>query len=242
MEQDKIRTFLRSSIGGEGRRRWGLVLALIGLTGRVQAGSLDMNQVSTQSIEPASSPFRVTIVEENPSLVYGRDRHYTNGFKLALTSRQLADDSIWNAPIRLLRGIHVFNPQTAGTDDRLEWTPVAQDIFTAQDHTHKFASPNDRPFAGWLYAGLNWIQNVDDQQLTSFEVQAGIVGPWALGRQVENGFHDIVNIGRVHAWRFQLPGKSFPESNSQGETFLLTPVSTPWCAGVAGSRPIGDRI
>ncbi len=204
MEQDKIRTFLRSSIGGEGRRRWGLVLALIGLTGWVQAGSLDMNQVSTQSIEPASSPFRVTIVEENPSLVYGRDRHYTNGFKLALTSRQLADDSIWNAPIRLLRGIHVFNPQTAGTDDRLEWTPVAQDIFTAQDHTHKFASPNDRPFAGWLYAGLNWIQNVDDQQLTSFEVQAGIVGPWALGRQVENGFHDIVNIGRVHAWRFQL--------------------------------------
>jgi hypothetical protein len=82
MEQDKIRTFLRSSIGVEGRRRWGLVLALIGLTGRVQAGSLDMNQVSTQSIEQASSPFRVTIVEENPSLVYGRDRHYTNGFNL----------------------------------------------------------------------------------------------------------------------------------------------------------------
>jgi hypothetical protein len=50
MEQDKIRTFLRSSIGVEGRRRWGLVLALIGLTGRVQAGPLDMNQVSTRRI------------------------------------------------------------------------------------------------------------------------------------------------------------------------------------------------
>jgi hypothetical protein len=35
-------------------------------------------------------------------------------------------------------------------------------------------------------------------------VQGGIVGSWAIGRQVENTFHDIANIGRVHGWRAQL--------------------------------------
>ena len=203
MERNKIRTFLLRSAESAGLGSWALVLALLCLTIRAEAGPLNDNQISV--IEQPSSPPRVTIIEENPTFaLFGRDRHYTNGFKLAITSGQLADESIWNAPIRLLREIYVFAPPTADTDDRLEWTPAAQDIFTAQDHTHKFADSNDRPFAGWLYAGFNWIQNVDDQQLTSFEVQAGIVGPWAIARQVENTYHEIVNIGKVHAWRFQL--------------------------------------
>jgi len=201
MERNKIRTFSRNA-ASKSRCRCALVIALIGLALPAVAGSPDTTAIPV--VQPPSSPFRVTIIEENPSLVYGRDRHYTNGFKLAITSSQLMDDSIWNAPVRLLRNIYAFNPPIAGTDNRLEWTPAAQSIFTAQDHTHRFADPNDRPFAGWLYAGFDWIQNDNDQQLTSFEAQAGIVGPWAIGRQVENTFHDIVNIGRVHAWQFQL--------------------------------------
>jgi lipid A 3-O-deacylase len=182
---------------------WILLLVSFSLTLRAEAGL--QNEDQTSVIKPPSSPFRVTVVEENPTMaVFGRDRHYTNGFKLALTSSQLVDDSIWNAPVRLLRSIYVFNRPSNVTDNRLEWTPAAQDIFTPQDHTHKSVTPNDRPFAGWLYAGFDWIQNDNDQQLTSFEVQAGIVGPWAVGRQVENTVHDIVNIDRVHGWRAQL--------------------------------------
>jgi hypothetical protein len=203
MEQNWIRMFLRKSVRGNGLGGWILVLVFFGLTLRAEAASLNEDQISV--IKPPSSPFRVTVIEENPTMaVFGRDRHYTNGFKLALTSSQLADDSIWNAPVRLLRAIYVFNQPSDGTDNRLEWTPAAQDIFTPQDHTHKFVTPSDRPFAGWLYAGFDWIQNDNDQQLTSFEVQAGIVGPWAIGRQVENTYHDIVNVGRVHGWRAQL--------------------------------------
>jgi lipid A 3-O-deacylase len=189
--------------GWRGLCSWILALVCFGLILRVEAGLPTEDQISVS--KPPGSPFRVTVIEENPTMaVFGRDRHYTNGFKLALTSSQLADDSIWNAPVRLLRSIYVFNRPSAGTDNRLEWTPAAQDIFTPQDHTHKIVTPNDRPFAGWLYAGFDWIQNDNDQEFTSFEVQAGIVGPWAIGRQVENTFHDIANIGRVHGWRAQL--------------------------------------
>jgi hypothetical protein len=202
MEQSKIATFLRQW-AGKGLDFSVSILTLLCSTIRAEARPPIENQTSL--IEPAGSPFRVTIIEENPTMsLFGRDRHYTNGFKLALTSCQLADDGIWNAPVRLLRAVYVFNRPSNGTDNRLEWTPVAQDIFTPQDHDHKFVTPNDRPFAGWLYAGFNWIQNDNDQQLTSFEVQAGIVGSWAIGRQMENTFHDLLDINRVRGWRAQL--------------------------------------
>ena len=203
MQQSKIKTFSRQRAGSEILSRLALVLALLCSTFRAAAGP--PNEIQPPLIEQPSSPFRVTITEENPTFaVYGRDRHYTNGFKLALTSCQLADDSIWNAPVRFLRSIYVFNRPGAGTDNRLEWTPVAQDIFTPQDHVHRVVSPNDRPFAGWLYAGFQWIQNDNDQQLTSFEVQGGIVGSWAIGRQVQNTFHDIFGERTVRGWRSQL--------------------------------------
>jgi lipid A 3-O-deacylase len=204
MDQKAIGTLRQLSAPKLSKWYWTLLLALIffGLRGAIAGAP---TEPTMSAFQQPSSPFRVTIIDENPTLaLFGRDRHYTNGFKLALTSCQLADDSFWNAPVRLLRSIHVFGAAGPGTDNRLEWTPVAQDIFTAQDHTHRFADPNDRPFAGWLYAGFQWIQNDDDRELTSFEVEAGVIGPWALGRQVENAFHDIVNIGRVHAWQFQL--------------------------------------
>src|SRR5258707_11961530 len=120
---------------------WVLGLALMGLTICAEAGPENESQISI--VQQPSSPFRVTIIEENPTFaLFGRDRHYTNGFKLALTSCQLADDSIWNAPVRLLRAIYVFNRPGDGTDNRLEWTPVAQDIFTPQDHDHKIVTPS----------------------------------------------------------------------------------------------------
>jgi hypothetical protein len=80
----------------------------MGLIVRAEAGPENENQISV--IQQPSSPFRVTVVEENPTFaLFGRDRHYTNGFTLALTSGQLVDDSIRNAPVRLLRAIYVFN-------------------------------------------------------------------------------------------------------------------------------------
>jgi lipid A 3-O-deacylase len=224
MDQKAAGALQRLSATKQNRRCWAITLALACFTfhGAIAA---PLNENSTAVLQQPSSPFRVTIIDENPALaLFGRDRHYTNGFKLALTSCQLADEGPWNAPVRLLRLASVFPATGPGTDTRLEWTPVAQSIFTAQDHTHRFADPNDRPFAGWLYAGFEWIQNDDDRVLTSFEVQGGIVGPWAIGRQVENTFHDLVNIERVRAWQFQLSNEFgavvWSLANSKAEPWL----------------------
>jgi lipid A 3-O-deacylase len=205
MKQSRLKSPVRGNVGDIAWRTFGLVVAIICLSDQTKAGSADTKQVTPDLVEQPIPPPRVTVSEENPTFaVFGRDRHYTNGFKLAITSGPLAQDSMWNAPVRLLRQIYVFNPPTNGTDNRLEWTPAAQSIFTPQDHTSRTVTLNDRPFAGWLYAGFNWIQNDNDQQVTSLEVQAGIVGSWAIGRQVENTFHDIFNENRTRGWSSQL--------------------------------------
>ncbi|MBV9491813.1 MAG: DUF2219 family protein, partial [Verrucomicrobia bacterium] len=151
------------------------------------AGSLDLSDAGKAaepeptpalSSAPPSSPGRLTAIEENPTFSpNGKDRHYTNGATLAYTTGQLADSSFWSQPIRLLSGF-LFNRPTSLTDNRLEWTVLGQSIFSPEDHTRSNPDPKDRPFAGWLYTGLNFIQNTDDRQLTSLEILAGVVGPW----------------------------------------------------------------
>jgi hypothetical protein len=71
----------------------------------------------------------------------------------------------------------LFHPQSLKTDDRLEWIILGQSIFTPQDHGAADPSLNDRRYAGWLYTGLDFIQDSDAQQLTSLEFLGGIVGP-----------------------------------------------------------------
>jgi lipid A 3-O-deacylase len=177
--------------------------------------SISANGGFTESVgqEIVSAPIQaptygglMSAVEETPTVApYGRDRHYTNGAKLAYTTGSLGDNSIWNAPIRWLGGsTFLFNRPTAETDDRLEWNILGQSIFTPQNHLASNPSLNDRPYAAWLYTGLEFIQNLDNRQLTSLEFLGGIVGPWALGRQVQNNVHALFGEKLARGWNHQL--------------------------------------
>lgn len=191
---------------------WGAVAASALLAALAEAGPVDLSdsgkatepELTPAVVAPPSSPGRLTAIEENPTFSpNGKDRHYTNGVEVAYTTGQLADASLWSQPIRLLSGF-LFNRPTSLTDNRLEWTVLGQSIFTPEDHTRANPDPKDRPFAGWLYTGLNFIQNTDDRQLTSLEILAGVVGPWGLGRQVQNAVHHILGEALVSGWNYQL--------------------------------------
>jgi hypothetical protein len=156
--------------------------------------------------EAPASPGLLNAVEENAAAsAHGDDRHYTNGIKLSYTTGPLGENSILNAPIHWPGDCtFLFHRQTGNTDDRLEWTTLGQSIFTPQDHFASNPSLNDRPYAGWLYTGANFIQDFDAKQLTSLEFLAGIVGPWALGRQAQNTVHSLFGEQLVRGWSHQL--------------------------------------
>ena len=148
----------------------------------------------------------LSAVEETPTVAPdGRDRHYTSGVKLAYTTGSLSENSFWNLPIQWLGGsTFLFNRPTAETDNRLEWNILGQSIFTPQDHLVSNPSLDDRPYAAWLYTGLQFIQNMDNRQLTSLQFLGGIVGPWALGRQTQNNVHALFGEQLARGWNHQL--------------------------------------
>ena len=163
-------------------------------------------QFGPTPVQRVSSPGALSAVEENVILSpHGNDRHYLNGIKLSYTTGSLNENSIWNAPARCLgESTFLFDRPSRQTDERLEWTIVGQSIFTPENHLASNPSLNDRPYAGWLYTGLNFIQDSDARQLTSLELLAGIVGSWALGRQVQNNVHALFGEQLARGWNHQL--------------------------------------
>ena len=180
---------------------------LIALTLFAKAGSsqLPVYESAEAPMVKSSASGQLTNIIENASLApYGRDRHYTNGVELAYTTGSLPENDFRSAPIRLLSQGFLFHVPGPETDERVEWTILGQNLFTPEDHEARNPTLDDRPYAGWLYTGLNFIQDVDDRQLTALRILGGVVGPWAVGRQIQNSFHDIIGSDPARGWRYQL--------------------------------------
>jgi lipid A 3-O-deacylase len=90
----------------------------------------------------------------------------------------------------------------ARVKDGIEWG-IVQEIYTPEA---KYLSPTlqDRAPAGRLYASVS--QHVQHENtFDSFEIDAGVRGPSALGEQFQNAAHDIVTSGVKVDWSRQLP-------------------------------------
>lgn len=138
-----------------------------------------------------------TFTYEN-DLLAGTDRYYTSGFQFAWRSSSY-DPPDW---VRFLtdRPTSLIFPQ-GGTP---RWgLSFGQNIFTPDDTQRRNPDPLDRPYAGWLYGGIS-LASYTATSYGSVELQFGVVGPSALGEQVQNNVHDFLNIDRALGWNYQL--------------------------------------
>jgi hypothetical protein len=156
----------------------------------------------------------VSIYSENDKYFAGTDHYYTNGFKLSFLTtdlRNFTGDSVpWPVrPIARAFG-HLTEPDASY---KLNLS-LGQNIYTPENiHTSEFQS-NDRPYAAWLYIGAAF-QNYLPEKTTSsgfwipprldvFEITLGAVGPAARGREIQNGFHDIISVPHAEGWTHQI--------------------------------------
>lgn len=128
----------------------------------------------------------VDLTTEND--VYGNwgDRYYTNGVRLAYVSPD------------------VLFPGDSGRDSTLRWfAGAAQEIYAPKDRYSRLPPAGDHPYSAWLYAtgGLAWA---DDTSLDLFTVNAGVVGPSALGEQAQNNYHRLIGVKPLNGWDTQL--------------------------------------
>ncbi len=142
-----------------------------------------------------------SVVSENDKYFAGTDRHYTNGFKLTWLGETDLDESQQFVQLasRLLPWMH---PSSVHWDYKVGFA-LGHNIYTPVDTETATLIRNDRPYAGWLYGSV-LLHAQRKNQLRLVEISAGMVGPAALGEQVQNTWHDVIHVPHARGWANQL--------------------------------------
>ncbi|WP_328515304.1 lipid A deacylase LpxR family protein [Marinobacterium marinum] len=138
------------------------------------------------------------------------DQQYTNGVRLSWVSPEI--DSFIDDPAlpdwlrsanRLLTPLDP-EPIHLGDDvsRRLIFT-IGQQIMTPDDRERTTLDPNDRPYAGWLYAGFGYHTQTR-RRMNSFEVNLGMIGPASLAKEAQDFIHDLRGFDKFQGWDHQL--------------------------------------
>lgn len=144
---------------------------------------------------PEGSEFQLFI--ENDMLAR-TDRYYTNGIKfgggmgfdlLQLPATELLLQLAPNASGKVHLGLF-----------------VGHNMYTPRSITVSQAQPLDRPWAAWLYLG-GVAQKARDNRLDTVELDLGIVGPSALGHEIQSGWHRLIGSPQPQGWHHQIPNE-----------------------------------
>ena len=128
--------------------------------------------------------------------VYETDYYYTNGFAFEVLGP-------WAKPIPINR---ILIPSSDKSLNQFGVT-INQDIFTPQERVDvEKQLDGDRPFAVYLLLGLikKTFDHANKTKVMS-EIQVGVLGPAALGKETQNGIHDMLpTSSRVNGWENQI--------------------------------------
>ncbi len=127
--------------------------------------------------------------------VFGTDRYFTNGFDFSFSSSDFSALPVNNLLFpesENISGAYAIN--------------LVQEIFTPQEKDSIKPVIGDRPFSANLYltySRKNFIKSRGE--VLEFRFLLGIMGPYALGEEVQNGIHSLLPpSGEVLGWENQL--------------------------------------
>jgi hypothetical protein len=152
---------------------------------------------------------RLAVVEDNDVFNLGKglddDRDYTQGASAALTLSD-ADTPAWAKDFASAIPLYADDSRV-----HLAFT-LGQEVYTPEDLLDPALIPDDRPYAGWLWAGMA-IQgrSLDDDpdrrrdRMDLLEFDLGVVGPASQGERVQNTWHrEVLGIDEAQGWDNQI--------------------------------------
>ena len=147
----------------------------------------------------AATACELQVYIENDSIGSGSDRYYTNGIKVGGgLNADFVIDHLVQGPAR-----SVLERISGRSDEVHVGFFLGQNMYTPRRITLSQPQPFDRPWAGWLYVG-GVAQSVRDHRLQTVELDLGMVGPSALGKQVQTEWHKLVGADIPQGWGNQL--------------------------------------
>ncbi len=151
-------------------------------------------------LSPANSAIKdnkaiISISMENDFFA-DQDNGYTNGFRVSYLSPEF-DAPYW------LRTTADLNPLMNSGGKRRYGFEIGQSMFTPDDISLNNPPATDQPYAGWLYGSAILISDNDDT-LDTFQLTLGLVGPSAMGEQVQDTVHYLIDYQQPQGWDHQL--------------------------------------
>ena len=128
---------------------------------------------------------------DNDSYLFqGSDRYYTDGIYIYYRHALKVDpkSTLQNKVLGFEAGQKIFNPQTGS----IYYNGVDDPRFI------------DRPFAAYLYAGSTLNLLYKNESNLKLGAQIGIVGPGALGKEIQNYVHDNFGFYHPSGWEYQI--------------------------------------
>ncbi len=160
---------------------------------------------AASAAEPPDDPRATIVIQlENDSTRPRSDNYYTSGERLAYIS---PTGQVW-APLASL------GHSLLGAGQQRFAFDLSQLIFTPRFTGNTNPPLNDRPYAGVLMATAALIQDTAATR-TALALGLGVIGPAALGREVQNGFHTAIGQGDVRGWGTQIPNQPVIELTAE---------------------------
>ncbi len=206
------------------------------LRGALAAGLLaGLVSFFTAPAAPNESGGLLAITDENDawSNFFGphQDRHYTHGLKLTYLAADdfLPDTTAW------LNQIPQWGMEKAVGNVGVV---AGQNMFTPENILDPQPIPTDRPYAGWLYAGLVFQRHAEPAAnvavMENFEINFGVVG-----------HHSYADAAQklIHRWRFPEDIPQGWDNQIENEPGLILKYARLWrLAPTAGTAKYFDVI
>lgn len=180
-----------------------LMLLLAAAFARAEDAPADASPVAT--IKDALRRPQIQVFIENDESA-GSDRYYTNGFKIGGGAElPLVGDVLKLIPQTVIQVLDQAGPAGEEPVNHLGFV-FGQNLYTPRNIGIAENQPFDRPWAAWLYVG-SVVQRVRGDRLDTVELDLGVVGPAALGRQVQSGWHALIGADQPKGWSNQIPNE-----------------------------------
>ena len=158
------------------------------------------NCTDIKSLDTKGSEIQLFV--ENDMLAH-TDSYYTNGIKFGIgVPGETLSELFCNSAKLVLAPF-------SNEEDKLHFGWFAgQNLYTPRKITIAAPQPNDRPWAAWAYlGGVAQRVNTENTKLDTLEIDVGMVGPPALGDQIQTGWHRLVGAAKPLGWDNQIPAE-----------------------------------
>ena len=150
-----------------------------------------------KKIESNSNDKFITFSFENDSIGSGADQNYTNGVRLSYFDV--------NSPFPdFAHKIADLVPTFSINETSSVFYSVGQNLYTPKDISSAQQDPDDRPWAAFLYGSIG-MASITGNHVDELEATIGVIGPLALGEQVQKAVHrHVTQSPQPRGWSNQI--------------------------------------